>query len=164
MQKNIKMLLFIIPTLIILGLVFIYGYNYYLTNKEEQEKIKIDEYNFEQLEKVKSVLNSLDKNSYSFDNIGDFNKQFNINIEPIKNCYYLSNKNGGEKYIFGFKLESNKYIDKYGTKSYIYPKYDIVKEEICLGMPDLDGSKGKGCWDGNRDLFERIISNPCEDD
>jgi len=166
MKKNIKILL-LIPALIILGLVSIYAYDFikYDINvtPEEQEKREIDEYNFTQLKKVRNILNKLDKNSYGFDNIWDFNKLYNGNIKPIKNCYYLSNKNWWEKYIFWFKLESNKYIDKYWTESYIYPKYDIIKEEICLWMPDLDWSKWKGCWDGNRDLFERIISNPCAD-
>jgi hypothetical protein len=55
--------------------------------------INIDIYNFKQLEKVKSVLDSLDKNSYNFSNLKEFNKKFSQNIEPIKNCYFLSDRN-----------------------------------------------------------------------
>jgi len=158
-KKNIKILL-IIPALIILGLVWKYWYDYYSISSEEQEKIKIDEYNFQQLEKVKEVLDPLDKNLYSFDNIWDFNKLYNLNIEPIKNCYYLTDRNWffknnkwGWWYIFWFELESKKYIEKYWDKYYAYPEYDLPEDKICTWK----------CYDNNYKNFTRIISNTCNE-
>ena len=160
MTKKLKILL-IIPALIILGLVWKYWYDYYNISSEEREKIKIDEYNFKQLEKVKSVLDKLDKNSYSVKDLNDFNKQFDIDIKPIKNCYYVTsrnrhfdNKKWGGWYIFWFELESKTYIKKYWTQYFAYPKYDLPKLQICDSW----------CYDKNQEDFEYIISHPCKDD
>jgi len=157
MKKNVKILL-IIPALIILGLVWKYWYDYYSISFEEQEKIKIDEYNFEQLEKVKLILDPLDKKSYIINSLDDFNEQFNMNIKPIKNCYYLIDKNWFFKdkkwewwYIFWFELESKTYIKKYWTQYFAYPKYDLPMMNMCDGE----------CYDNIRQHFEYIISNPC---
>jgi len=161
--KRIKILL-IIPALIILGLVWKYWYDYYSINSEEKEKIKIDEYNFEQLEKVKEILDPLDKDSYSFDNIWDFNKLYNSNIEPIKNCYYIKDRNWWEKYIFWFKLESDKYIKKYWVEDFAYPKYDLPVEEVCLWDVGISWEHINECPDANLTTYQSIISNPCKDE
>ncbi len=125
----------------------------------EEDRIKIDEYNFEQLEKVKSVLDWLDKNSYSFNNLKEFNKKFNQNITPIKNCYFLSDRNiyfedkkWGGGYVFGFKLYSSKYRKIYWNLYIAYPKYNLPVEYACLWS--------KYCRDDlNFSWFAQIISN-----
>lgn len=149
----------------------IYVYNEYkveeMITPEEQAKIEIDEYNFEQLDKVKNILDWLDKNSYGFENLKEFNEKFNENIESIKNCYFLSDKNryfetksrNIEKwkwwYIFWFKLESDKYIKKYWDKNYAYPKYDLPVFKLCFWVWDW------WCYDDNKQTFIKTISKPC---
>ena len=171
MKKNIKITIWII-LLIILWVVWKYSYNYYNNQKvlaqEEQENIKIDEYNFEQLEKVKNILDWLDKNSYSFENLKEFNEKFNENIEPIKNCYFLSDRNSYFEnlkwwwgYIFGFKLYSDKYQKELWEQYlnhlsyYTYPKYDLPSSYICDWW-NCD-------WDIIFGSLIKTISNPCED-
>ena len=61
--------------------------------EKEEEYIKIDEYNFAQLEKVKKILDPLDKDSKKFNTLSEFNKTFNQNIVPKEGCYYLRNYN-----------------------------------------------------------------------
>lgn len=137
-------------------------------SQEEQDKIKIDEYNFEQLEKVKAILDPLDKDSYNFNNLKEFNEKFNQNIKPIKNCYYLIDKNsffrknkGPWGYIFWFELESNMYIKKYGTKYYAYPNYDLPNDSMCIWW--WWQGDWWWCFDRYRSVFESTISNPCQD-
>ncbi len=149
MKKIIKKLLIIVLLIIVLVWIWftiklsIEKYNIHkivLKEKEqEEEKIAIDEYNFNQLEKVKTILDKLDKNSYKFDNIKEFSKKFNQEIKPIKNCYFLSDRNRyfddnnwGWGYIFWFELESNKYTKIYWDNYYAYPKYDLPKGNICI--------------------------------
>ncbi|MDD5213349.1 MAG: hypothetical protein PHG82_02915 [Candidatus Gracilibacteria bacterium] len=157
--KNIKRKLCILFILIIslYGLVFIYSLIF------EQEKMSVDRYNFEQLEEVKNTLNKLDKNSYTFDNVKEFNNKYNKNIKPIKNCYFLSdrngyfeNKNGGGGYIFGFKLESLIYKFIYFGEKYSYPKYDLPINNICGGGTKCD-------YDITLGNFIKTITNPCRD-
>lgn len=122
-------------------------------SKEEQEKIKIDEYNFGQLEKIKEafVLNSGWKRK--IDSLGYFVFEYGINIVPIKNCYYVSNSNWKYDFIIWFKLESDKYIKKNWSEYYAYPKYDIETNKICIWRCDIDA---------NRQRFETLVSNPCK--
>ena len=75
----------------------------------EVYNVYVDIYNFKQLEKVKIILNSINK-SIHFSSLNDFNSTYNSNITPIKNCYYLSDYNWKENYIFWFKLESYIYM------------------------------------------------------
>jgi hypothetical protein len=89
---NIKVIIKSI-IVILLFLIFIYLLVFAYSFTFEQDKIAIDIYNFNQLEKVKKTLCKLDKNSYKFDNINEFNKKFGQNIQPIKNCYVLSDRN-----------------------------------------------------------------------
>lgn len=60
----------------------------------EAEAIEIDEYNFSQLEKVKQILKDIPMKEYDFGNVEEFNEQFNADITPIKNCYYIQATNG----------------------------------------------------------------------
>lgn len=136
------------------------------SNINELRNEYIDNYNFWQLEKVKDVLDKLDKNSYKIDDIKDFNKQFNQDIKPIKNCYFLSdrnwyfkNNNWGGGYIFWFMLYSNKYIKNYWTLYYSYPKYNLPENKICTWF----GNMWWKCQDRVRERFESTISNPCRD-
>ena len=141
-KNNINILLFLF---IIINLII--GYYIALQNKisiiKEQENkisiikiqepiekrnIAIDEYNFKQLQKVKQLIN---KKKLKFKNLDDFNNKYNVNIKPIKNCYYISSDNWNEKFIFWFALESKKYREKYGKYNYIYPKYDIPEDILC---------------------------------
>ncbi|MDD4151571.1 MAG: hypothetical protein PHR68_03075 [Candidatus Gracilibacteria bacterium] len=150
--KNIKRKLCILFILIIslYGLVFIYSLIF------EQEKMAIDRYNFQQSEKVKEILDNSTNNSKKFYTLKNFNKIYKTNIEPIKNCYYISNDNGDEKYIFGFKLESKIYIFMYFGENYAYPKYDLLHHYICGGSKDCKD-------DINYNFFDYTITNPCED-
>ncbi len=77
---------------------------------KESYAVYIDRYNFKQLEKAKPYLEKIDKNTKDFSNLKKFNEIYNVDIQPIKNCYYTSNSNWNEKYIFWFKLESLIYI------------------------------------------------------
>jgi hypothetical protein len=81
--KNIIILL----TLIVLLVVTIFGYFHM---KNEQKNIKIDEYNFTQLEKFKSALISIQDEDNKVMSLRNFNETFNENIEPAQNCYYIS--------------------------------------------------------------------------
>ncbi len=58
--------------------------------KNEQENIKIDEYNFTQLEKFKSALINIQDGDNKVMSLGDFNETFNQDIDPVQNCYYIS--------------------------------------------------------------------------
>ncbi|MCH2188240.1 hypothetical protein MK079_00220 [Candidatus Gracilibacteria bacterium] len=133
--------------------------NYYKytvnASPEELANQKIDEYNFEQLEKAKPFLDGLSKDVDKFFTLREFNEITGANIQPIHNCYYVSNRNGDEPYMFGFQLESEKYRDKYSEKSkkqymkisnpeykkynylsydyYAYPKYDRKPTYFCGG-------------------------------
>ena len=105
----------------------------------EIPKIYVDVYNFRQLWKVRNVLDNLDGNSYKFDNVKQFNERFNSNVEPIKNCYFLSERNWyfkddnwGGGYIFWFKLESSIFKLIYLTKYYAYPEYNLPVGEVCV--------------------------------
>jgi len=131
----------------------------------EEENILIDEYNIKQLETVKQVLNNLDKNSYSFSNINDFNIQFNQNIKPIDNCYFLSDVNSlysdfykhfkiDKKdynwwYMFWLSIKSTKFQRIYWKKTYVYPYYNFP---ACIG----------NCNDGRYWKLDEIINNPCK--
>jgi len=172
MKIEAKKIVVIILIVIVLIIWITYLYNKYNTTEiitsEEQAKIEIDEYNFGELDKVKNILNWLDKNSYSFEDLKEFNKKFNQNIKPIKNCYYLVDRNSFfEKdkwwwgFIFWFQLESKKYIRKYGVKYYAYPKYDLPNISICMWWWwSIDWWE---CYDRYRSKFEWTISNPCQD-
>lgn len=126
----------------------------------EQDKLAIDRYNFAQLEKVKSVLDKQDSNSYKFKDLKEFNKKFNQNIKPIKNCYFLADRNrffennlwdGG--YVFWFQLESLISKFMYSWNYYTYPKYDLPIVQACVWV----------CYDILRARFKYDISHPCEE-
>ena len=127
----------------------------------EWQNMYIDIYNFQQLKIVKSILDPLDKESYSFSTIYDFNKKYDNALNPIKYCYYISERNGyfnnwewGGGYIFGVKLHSLTYRIFYWTSDYAYPKYDLPPMYICDGTPWCTA-------DGNKNIFRYTISNKC---
>lgn len=128
-------------------LVAIYSFTF------EKDKIAIDRYNFEQLEKAKPILESIPETDERFYSLKEFNQKYNANIKSIKNCYDISNDNWSEKYIFWFKLESYIYIYIYRTKLFAYPKYDMPYKNFCVWE----------CIDLNKRTFENIISKPCKD-
>jgi hypothetical protein len=106
---------------------------------------------------VDEIIMNDEKYEYLFSDLWDFNQIYNSNIKPVKNCYYINNDNGDEKYLFWFKLESLLYKIKYLNTYIAYPSYDLSKSLYC--------GWGKDCKD---DLdfysFEKIISNPCNGD
>ena len=127
--------------------VFIYSYIF------EQDKIAIDKYNFEQLEKVKTFLDS--KDNFEFKNLKEYNTKYNQNIEPLKNCYYVSSINWSKSYIFWFQLESliYKFIKLWGN--YAYPKYDLPVDYVCTWWNSCN-------YDFIFWRFNKTISNPCQ--
>lgn len=131
----------------------------------QSEKEKIDEYNFWELEKVKINLSNFQKWDFTIRNYIDYNRKYDPDIKPIKNCNYVSTENWKEPFIFWFKLESDKYKNKYWTWTYVYPKYDLPKDEICFWlMPskiEEYNNWNNWCDDKNNDKFMRIIEEPC---
>ena len=176
MKKNHKIIL---ASIILMIVILFWGkiiHNTYMISPEEKEKIAIDKYNFEQLKKVKEVLKDIPEEEMKFTNLKELNKKYDIEIEPIKNCYYvlttnfLDNYEWESSYIFWFQLESNKYKNKYKEEYYAYPKYDLPVKELCapsstkwnpftVDVKDLETT----CTDMRRARFESTISNPCED-
>lgn len=84
-KKNPKRIIFFIILILI-------GYWYYQDSVEQQNRA-IDEYNFQQLKGVKSILESIPENSGKFYTLKEFNHLYNANVEPKKDCYYVSNVN-----------------------------------------------------------------------
>lgn len=119
----------------------------------ESENLKIDEYNFEQLEKAKNILRNLKRTDTKFSSLKEFNNIYNSNIKPIKNCYYINKYNNKDRvlYNFWFKLESDKYIKKYWDENYIYPKYDLPISKVCFWLGEW------GCYDLVYDKFNKTI-------
>ncbi len=161
MNKKLKLIVVIVTSLfLVLGWIF--GKYFYSSYVQEQESIKIDEYNFKQLEKVKKILDWLDPYSYKFKNFKEFNVLFNSNVEAINNCYYLADiarhydvwQSHSWWYIFWFYLNSKKYSGKYKSHYYIYPSYNLPKIEVYLGDESYDIMEND---------FYHYISNPCEE-
>jgi hypothetical protein len=155
-SKIKKNIIWILLFIIVLYLwVFLYSYIF------EKDKIAIDRYNFEQLEKVKKSLDN-EKTDYRFRNLRDFNNKYNLNIQPIKNCYYIvttiyfDNYKWDSKYIFWFHLESLIYKFINFWWNYTYPKYDLPVYNICIWGNRCD-------YDSNKAIYEFTISNPCQD-
>ncbi len=144
LSKKTKKILVIILT-ILLSLFII----------NEIKNIYIDMYNFKQLEKAKVILDKISKDDYKFYTLDKFNKKYNADMQPIKNCYYVSNDNWNEQYIFWFKLESLLYKIKYKKSYFTYPKYDIPYSSSCVMW--------WGCINISQNIFIRTISNPCQD-
>lgn len=119
--------------------------------------IHTDIYNFWQLEKAKVILDKIPKDDYKFFTLKKLNEKYKADIHPIKNCYYVSNDNWDNQYIFGFKLESLLYRLKYLTIYYSYPSYDRPYSSACVSWP-----WGK-CYDMAKERFTYTISNPCQD-
>ena len=132
--------------------VYIWGITYSIVY--EKDKIAIDDYNFEQLNKAKPTLDWLKKNSQAFATLNEFNQQYNLDIKPMQNCYYVSNYNGRKPYIFWFQLQSVKYKLLFFTHgAYSYPSYDLPYEEFCVSW--------YWCYDHFADDFNYTITHPC---
>ena len=112
-------------TIFLYSWIFIYSYIF------EQDKITIDKYNFSQLEKSKPILDSIYREAKRFYSLKEFNDIYDANIKPIKDCYYVSNSNWNEKYIFWFKLESLIYKFIKFWENYAYPKYYLPTDYAC---------------------------------
>lgn len=151
-KKNIRALIF---TMIVF-IVFCWALYFWKLWKDEQDNIKIDEYNFTQLEKAKSILENTPTNTKKFYSLREFNEQYKADIQPMKNCYYVSSNNGSEKYIFWFMLESQKYKKVFWTEEYAFPKYNLPTWRNCFWMwwnPECLNYKT---------FFIETISNPCK--
>ena len=159
-MKKTKVVMAAVAIILIGGTTIWYMWHALLIQKEqqdlaiEQSNIAEDNYNFEQLEKVKGILTKTSSGSYNFYGPSDFNKQFHTAIMPKRNCYYMWSKNGNHSYIFGFKLESKKYRSQYGSDFFAYPKYELPPEFICTS----------DCTDLTLDYFRNVISHPCDRD
>lgn len=97
-------------------------------------------------------MESIPENSGKFYTLKEFNHLYNANVEPKKDCYYVSNVNWDKRYIFWFKLYSELYRQKYKRFYYASVSYDLPYDIICAGY----------CYDRNMELFLRTISHPCE--
>lgn len=126
-KKTLKkfVLVFIIPLLLIYSGVILYSFIF------EKEKIAIDKYNFGQLEKAIPILEGIPSINKRFHRLSEFQEKYAPEIEPIKNCYYVSNYNGDADYIFAFQLESLMYKLLYFRENYAYPKNNIGKIWSC---------------------------------
>jgi hypothetical protein len=146
MNKTVKKILKISTVFILLSLLLFEWYRTF-----------VDFYNFRQLSKVKNILKDIEKWDKQFFYLEEFNDQYKAWIQPVKNCYYLRNYKSQDRvlYTFWFKLESYVYAYIYWTQYYAYPKYDIPYWQQCVWWI--------WCYDRNRESFEYIISNPCEE-
>jgi len=124
----------------------------------------VDMYNFRQLEKAKIILEKIPEKDRKFYTLYDFNKRYWENINPIKNCYEMSNDNWKYPYIFWFKLESIIWILIYRKLYYTYPWYDLPINKMCAWISLWKPSKNQWCIENflYRDFIE-TISNPCQD-
>lgn len=155
-----KQLVYIFSTIFIIFTFFVIGF-YFSVNKElslekkvEQENILLDEYNFKQLEKAKTFLMQNSLSGKNFFWLDEFNELSNLDIKPLKDCYYISSSNWEEDYIFWFQLYSNKYKDKYWNDFYAYPRYSIPVEYFCWWSIDCND-------DLSLNWFMITIKRPC---
>ena len=149
-MKNIPIKKLGIIAVTIIVILFLVNRNA-LLNKEK-ENIAIDEYNFSQLDKIKPLLEAIPANAKKFYTLKDFNTLYHGDIQPMKNCYYVSNDNGNEKYIFAFNLESKKYKRELSREFYFYPWYNLKNRTVCIWY----------CYDDNMKHVLNIISHPCQ--
>jgi len=172
-KHKIKIIIWII-FLTILITIWLLLNNY----KIEQENIKIDKYNFGQLEKVKKILLKIPKEEYNFNNLKEFNQRFKQDIKPIKNCYVLYGKTDKSleisetkkfdselNYVFLFRIYSKMFINKYNSSYYFYPYY-VYPESMYNKIEDsLCGKDGPGACatDAVYEDYMKTISNPCKD-
>lgn len=126
------------------------------------KNLYVDMYNFRQLEKTKTILDSIPKDVKNYPTLREYNENYNLNLIPIKNCYYVNFKNWKYPYIFWFKLESYIYIYIYKTKFFSYPDYDL---QVKLAWPLFSTKPLPDDYnpDSTRRIFENVISNPCRD-
>jgi hypothetical protein len=88
-NKEMKLTFITVIGIIVLAYIGVGIYSFIF----EQDKLAIDRYNFEQLEKAKPILESLPVNAPKFYSLKEFNEQYKADIKPIKNCFSVSNFN-----------------------------------------------------------------------
>ena len=86
-KKTKKRIYIVILVFIILYLVF------------DARNIYTDIYNFKQLEKAKPILESINVEEKYFW-LDTFNSKYKADIQPLKNCYYVSSENWAYSYIY----------------------------------------------------------------
>ncbi len=165
----------IIITLIVLLILTISWYKYYQYDKEN---LKIDYYNFQQLEKAKKVVKNLDwqQKYYRARSVSDFNYQFDTDIDPLdkRYCYYVyysfDKKNNKPVFEFWFKLHSLLYKLLYMSDRYAYPKKieksepsEACKEERKLPYRWLTWMPVCAWLNTYYYRYLDTINNPCED-
>lgn len=138
----------LIPITLLYLTVLVYSLIY------EQDKLAIDKYNFQQLDKVREILKNLKREDKQFFSLKEFNVIYNSDIKPIKNCYYITNYKSEDRipYTFWFQIESLIYRFIHFSVNYAYPKYDLPYDRICASW----------CYDRNKAIFEATISRPCQ--
>ncbi len=130
-KKKIKIILVVV--LLVLIILVVAWYKYYQYDKEN---LKIDYYNFQQLEKVKKVIENIPENkkTYRVRNLKQLNSKFKADIEPLdkRYCYYVyyqfDKENNKPVFGFWFKLHSLLYKLRYWWEYYKYPNW-IHKSE-----------------------------------
>ena len=150
-KKSIKKIFIGFGTLFLLIpllYLFCYSYSYLYENRE----LQTDTYNFTQLEKVKEVFSQHAWKKYSFNSLEEFNLKFWAEIQPQKNCYFLTSYHTKHSFIFWMKLESLFYKVIYLTSDYAYPNYDMPYGNICNWIT---------CKDGLKSWFLETISTIC---
>ncbi len=167
-QKYKKYLIWGSVLSIILAIVLGFFY-YWVLQWVERENILLDEYNFRQLEEIKSILAEVPREEYTFRNLNDFNEKLDQEITPKKFCYYLVATKYFEDdeykwnelgYIFGTKIHSKRYLKKYSKWYYAYPSYDLPEWNVCYGSVQSDVPY---CYDKTLSMFEWTISRVCSD-
>ena len=158
-----------IITLLVLLILSIAWYIYYQYDKEN---LKIDYYNFQQLEKAKNVVKNLkwEQKLYRARGLKDFNYQFDTDIEPLdkRYCYYVyysfDKENNKPVFEFWFKLHSLLYKMMYMSDNYAYPKLIKPKKipEDCFNNQWKLYKVLWKCADPNYSYFISAISEPCE--
>lgn len=54
------------------------------------KNIQKDIHNYNEIQEIRKVLDSKDKEKYKFKNLYEFNSLFQKNIQPEGNCYFVS--------------------------------------------------------------------------
>lgn len=128
--------------------------------------IVTDIYNFNQVKKIKSIVNTINLDEYNFTSLNTFNDSLDQNIKPIRNCYYVNNNfkptrnsyyvnkdTSKDSFVFWFKIYSFIYKIIYSSEYSVYPEGNEPKKLDCSSL----------CYDIIDPIFIQTISNPCLD-
>lgn len=136
----IKLILFNICAFTLL----IYLMSIYWNNiLDEKSSNIIDIKSWEYLNEIKNTLKWND--SFSFINIDNYNEKFNKKIIPYHYCYYLSSIENNKWYIYAYKYESKKNIEKFWKDYFIYKSINnyVINEDF---MFDIKNTINKECF------------------